>query len=615
MQIINDKTVVVSTNSELKEILEADNNYLYIYLDNDITLESGITINENKKKIIIDGTYQNITHTYTNFLTDLNEVITSLPGQTITIKNLTIKSTHSYGVIATINNEDYKNNKIVFSNITFNGVKLSYNHYGITKILNSNITIESTNNVDPQRVCDCNNVLIGGKTTISSYNTCFLYQYLITPAIFYILSNSDVSITTSNAFFNGTPRLDFKVLHNSTLNLVTGNGFAQTVNNGCQDVLIDSFSTLNFIENSHQRVPMWNVYGNFTVNESANLYIINTYETTPIDNFNIRFKGNNQNLTFNNPKNIIFYNKNANIIYVENVLNFNFTFNRINMWNDSVDYINAGTLSNLPDYFFNKEDSLSIIKGSITSTSTTITESNFTKEDKQKMSDLSNFSFQNKKQFSVGMPKINIHPLNTSSKEISGHTLENSNILITYDSINETLTSDINGLFEYTLNDSLTDNKEITITASPTNFIFNTRKITTPFDGELTLLKTTEVSTFNPIPISTNPTTYAREKQIIITIIDSRLLSTNWKLYIYYLNPMNNNKKIISNSLIFKTFENEEIPINLTPKLIYQDTSNNGNITKLDLTYSKDKALLFRHDDDIELDDEYKTYYIFSILP
>ena len=45
MEIINNKTVVVSNSSELKDALESDNGYTYIYLISDINLESGININ------------------------------------------------------------------------------------------------------------------------------------------------------------------------------------------------------------------------------------------------------------------------------------------------------------------------------------------------------------------------------------------------------------------------------------------------------------------------------------------------------------------------------------------------------------------------------------------
>ena len=64
MNIINNKTVSVATSSELKEALENNNGYKYIYLESDITLKSGITINSKKSKVIINGAYQNITGHY-----------------------------------------------------------------------------------------------------------------------------------------------------------------------------------------------------------------------------------------------------------------------------------------------------------------------------------------------------------------------------------------------------------------------------------------------------------------------------------------------------------------------------------------------------------------------
>ena len=43
----------VSTSEELKDVLENENEYEFIYLMADITLSSGIKINEKKEKIII----------------------------------------------------------------------------------------------------------------------------------------------------------------------------------------------------------------------------------------------------------------------------------------------------------------------------------------------------------------------------------------------------------------------------------------------------------------------------------------------------------------------------------------------------------------------------------
>ena len=56
IQVIDDNTVVVINNDELKQVLSENNNYNYVYLGNDITAASGFTINSNKSEVTIDGT-------------------------------------------------------------------------------------------------------------------------------------------------------------------------------------------------------------------------------------------------------------------------------------------------------------------------------------------------------------------------------------------------------------------------------------------------------------------------------------------------------------------------------------------------------------------------------
>lgn len=617
MQIIDDKTVVVTTSNDLKEALSLDNGYLYIYFGNDINLESGFVINANKEKVIIDGTYLNNKYTYTNYLTDENDVITaSSTNKKIIVKNLTIKSSHTKGIVSTPDDISYSNTKIIYSNIKFNGIELSYNQYGITSILDSNITIENTNNVNAQRVCDCNQIEIGGQTLIDTPNTAFIYLHTIDVAEFTILENSRVNVTTLNAFFNGTPRLNFKLLHNSIFNLTTSNGFAQTLNNGCLNVLIDEYSTFNFIENNHQRIPMWNIYGNLEVNEGASFLVINSYKDTPSDNYNIYFKGTNQNFILNNPKNVSIYTKNANVLRTENPVNFSFTFNRLNMWKDSIELLLAGTIEDLPDYSWYKENELSHITGVFNKTSTVINETNYTDIEKANLPDLSNFVFQGRKEFSVGMIKVNIHALDNKSVKISGHTLKNADVLISYDGNSEAVTSSADGLFEYTLTDTIPDGTDIEITVcQPTSFIYNTRKITTPFNGEITLFNKNEVITFNNTPISNTPMILAKLKPNSLTVVDSRKNSSDWNLYINYLNPMKSKtNKLLSDSLLFKKNDSEIVAVKTISILIYHGTNNGGVVNVEDITYSVEEGLLLGlNDPSFIIDEEYITKCIWSI--
>ena len=66
MTIINNNTVVVYTSLELKEVLENDNNYTYVYFGNNIILSSGISISSSKTNVVIDGTYNDVTYEYTD---------------------------------------------------------------------------------------------------------------------------------------------------------------------------------------------------------------------------------------------------------------------------------------------------------------------------------------------------------------------------------------------------------------------------------------------------------------------------------------------------------------------------------------------------------------------
>lgn len=143
MNIINKKTVVVSTSNELKDVLEKDNGYEYIYLDNDITLGSGITINKNKSKITINGTYKDILHTLIGMdsLDSTDTIICSSSTKEAKIKNIKIINTNIHGVIYVSMEDSYEDIITIYENIIFNGTKLSLNTYGVVKINNSTITI------------------------------------------------------------------------------------------------------------------------------------------------------------------------------------------------------------------------------------------------------------------------------------------------------------------------------------------------------------------------------------------------------------------------------------------------------------------------------------------
>lgn len=616
IQIIDNNTVVVTNNDELKQVLSEDNSYEYIYLGSDITATSGFTINSNKSKVIIDGTYNNTKYTYTNTLNSEETVIkVSTTNKRIILKNMNIVSSHGYGVIYVPSHPNYSNVVVEYNNINFSGIELSQNYYGTTKIVDSVLEVKDTNNVPAQRACNSNRIIIGGNTTItssSSTNTVFFFNDVI-PSSVKIMPNSRVSITTDKEFMNGTNRLDLIVGHGAEFLLTTGNGFAITTTHGARNVLIEEMANFTFIEKSHQRVPMWNIFGDFKVLEGASVSVINTYMTTPSDNYNIYFKGTNQKFILDNPKYINIYTKNANVVYTNNPVDFMFTFSRINMWIYALDYTSACTLDDIPAFYWYKENTPAKITGVLNKDSTTVTSHNFTDDELSLISDINSFSFQDKKILTIGMLKINVHPITDSTDAISGHTIPHANVKIEYDNKILTAVSDENGLFEANIDSVIPDSTRVKIT-SCLNSCFTERKVTTPFMGELTLLKATKNIPFSMIPSSTNPIILPKNNETVVTVVDSRVNSTNWKLYLNYTNPMiEGSGKVLINSLFFKKFNNEEILLKTSKKLVYESNDNGGMVSVSNVTFSVDKGLFLKPSKDLLEDEDYSTLIIWSI--
>ena len=348
---------------------------------------------------------------------------------------------------------------------------------------------------------------------------------------------------------NGTNRLDLTIGHGAELLLTTGNGFAKTTTHGARNVLIEEKSTFTFIEKSHQRIPMWNIFGNLIVKEGANVSILNTFMTTPTDNYNIYFKGNNQKIIIDNPKYIKIYTKKANIWYTNNPVEYTFKISRINMWSEAKDYTSACDLEDIPPLYWYKDNYPLEIKGIFDKDTTTITSHNLTET----------------------------------------------------------------GLFEFNLDDAPIDGTNYIITTC-LNGLYTKREITTPFDGELTLLEVTENIPFNTIPGEDKPLTLYKKDKTVITVVDSRTTKTNWKLYIYFVNPMiEMNGKVLVDSLFFKKFNNEIEKLTTSKKLIYESTSTSGSVEVSKVTFSTDKGLRLSPSKSLLKDEDYSTMVIWSI--
>ena len=132
--------------------------------------------------------------------------------------------------------------------------------------------------------------------------------------------------------------------------------------------------------------------------------------------------------------------------------------------------------------------------------------------------------------------------------------------------------------------------------------------------GELTLLKVTKNIPFSMISTSNNPVILPKENETIVTVIDSRVNSTDWKLYINFTNPMIESAgKVLIDSLFFKKFDNEEIALTTNKKMIYESNDNGGTINVSNITFSTNKGLFLKPSKDLLEDEDYSTLVVWSI--
>lgn len=621
MEIINKKKVGISTSEELKDILENDNGYEYIYLMNNITLESGIKINEKKERVVIDGTYNSNRYTLTgmNSTSDSDTIIVSKTNKEVVVRNMNINYTNTYGVIYVPLDTNYIGILTTYNNINFNGTRLAYNPYGNVKIIDSHIIIEETNGIASLEICMGNYVIIGGKTTMTSSSlnsSLFYFRNNLNPSIVFLCKSNVTISTDTKEFMTGTNKLNFTILHDTYVNITTANGLGSNPVYGANNVLIDERATLIFIQKSHQRVPVWAVFGTFTMKKNSNLEIINSYSSTPADNYNIQFKGSNCKLILDNPNSVIMYSRNASVFYTNNTLDYSIICKRINLWKNSNTLTSAGDIYDLPEYSWYKDEGLLEISGTANSTTTTITNHNLTDEELKKMPDLNNFILQSKKEFSIGDNIINVHPINSSKNKISGHTTNMADILIKYNDNVEVVNADNNGYFECTLENTISDGTEIELISNvASSFIYGTRIVTSPYNGELSLMDTTKIFNFSLVPISSNPIIFGKSESISLVVVDSRINSSEWKIYAYMEKPLTSqNGYTLPGVLVFKKLNDETISLNETPSLVFNGTNNNGDAKRTLITWSKEKGpLLDLTNNALEANEEYFAEVIFLL--
>lgn len=196
-----------------------------------------------------------------------------------------------------------------------------------------------------------------------------------------------------------------------------------------------------------------------------------------------------------------------------------------------------------------------------------------------------------------------------------GITKPNTSILIQYNNLNEITVADEKGEFSYTYDEALPIGTQITFQSKLSNeLIYHTKVIEIVYSGELIIDSATEKVTFLLEPISITSLLWPKTNELKVTITDSRVNSSNWKLYATINhNLASNDGQILEKSLVFKDNDGTLITLTNQPTLVYTGENNDGNIKVTEVLWKADEGILLRIIDYIENNTQYDAVITWSI--
>ncbi len=612
MTIINDNTVVVVTYEELKSTLEENNPYNYIYFGANITLKGSIKIASTKTSLIIDGTYNDVRHTYEEMksTTATDSIwVSSNTIKSVKLQNINVYGNNYYGIIYVPDNAQYRNVVIEYNNVNYTGPQITFHPQGLSRYIDCNIDIVTGRTSPVNEVAECNKIEIGGKTIINTVSPIATFWFRNSKPYLYILPNAKVVTNcVNNYLFYGVFDLDFQVQENAkfTVTCKTGMGYA-TYATG--NVLIDKNAYLKIEQTGLEGgYPTWYHQGPFVVNEEATLIIMRTYNSLGSTNYNLQFINSNS-FTLNNPKKVILYNKTANVLYGQNTT-FNFSFSRINLWINSKNLDIAGSLSDMPNYYWSKDKAISNIKGAFTGNTTTITSNNFTAEEIANLYPLSNFNLTGKKCISIGTMNLILNSISDESTTVSGITEANADVKITINSISKTITADEKGNFSLPLENPLPIGTTIeTISNIKNSFIYKTKTITIIYEGEIVITSAPNIIKFKTTPYHTNPILCSRETNSPIILTDTRINGRKYRLYVKIdHNLISKNGYILTDSLVFVAKDKTITPLTSNLFLVYQGEKNVDGTQTNEITWPDNEGIILRiNNEPLHVGEKYTT--------
>lgn len=618
MEIIDNNTVVVFNETDLRTVLTGANNYNYIYFGSNITLTSGISIPLAKNGLIIDGTYEGITYTYSDPISAystgclyFNSYNSSVPNMSITVQNLNVNLYNYYGVVAIHESAYAANTTLTYKNLNIVGSQAIFNPYGTTNIIDCEMDLGSASLNG--EIAEAHLVNISGNTNIKHTYTGY-HGFSMRGGDnqnVNILDNSNVTITCGRNLLYYAGNGDFNIGKNATVNITCPYGLAYSNINGAQNILFDTNSNVKIIRNASSGASSLVFDKTLTINSGAKLYMENKLSS----NYLIYSDVTGATININDPAEIILYNQNNQVFYFTGTTNLNINARQINQWNTAP---SIGNIDNLPLYHWQKDNSNIInLTGTATNTTTNITSNNFTTEELTKLPNITNLQLRTLRVLSLGyLPLLSIDAIPSGATKISGIVGNDNDVVITTPHEEIKTTSGEDGIFDVSLTTSLLENDEVNIKSSNNNYLYNMRTVTVVYPGELYFYYIPDQIYFKTSnPVSLNPLLFGRDDDNWkLQVYDSRIESTPWNIYATVNGTLlsENNHKL-TDAIVYYDGVNINV-LNENKTLVYTGASNAGETLITDVTWDNNRGILLSVENEpVFIGETYKTDIDWSI--
>lgn len=641
MDILDANTIVVYSTADLAFAL-GNNSYNYIYLGADIIMTSGITIDSSKTSLIIDGVYTDIS-TDARILTDqgvdTGMIMISSPIN-ITFKNLIIAGRNYYGMPRVADGAAGAGTTVTYQSVTYIGPQTIYHRNGLTRYIDCNIKIQSTPGYSSaEEVGQVRWVEIGGKTTIDhgSTSTATFWFYNASSSLT-ILQDANVQISTVHDFlYRSNDYPQFIIQQNASLTLTTQYGIPRDTGHYISSFLVDKNATFRYIRTSTDGTPSaLYINGLFTVNEGANVYMEADFQN---NGKLIQFVSSavTNGLYLNKPRSFVLYNSgtqsSAGVLGFDGTTPYSFTAGQINIWTVATPKSsNAGDFFDVAPGRWHKSDwSTFLIKGSASSSVTTIEERTINDSDIDPKSPLSMFNLATAEVLSVGILPLKVDKVICQYKRVSGNTDPEGRVMIEYEvtPYGHSIISDVDEDGNFSVptenQEQLPAGTSVTV-SSNIPFLITTISSLAQDEGVLEIIKSPDLIKLIIKPIPNTPDLLPRETpDDPVVISDTRAIVTPWQLFAKITGDLETTSGDILNDGVVFSHEDDVlgnfIVLEEEFKLVHEGTSSEvlnpdypDLIGKI-IVWASDRGVLGRINNPVRLHKEYTTQLIWEVRP